>query len=118
MKRLITATAAAAVLAAPANAQSFKQIKERGVALGFATAGFCALQNGDITKAELISLGNAQNWSRATFKWLEHPKTVEMATKMMMAYDCDIYEMKRALSSNDAKHFWTPDQMRHMGWKF
>ena len=30
---------------------------------------------------------------------------------MMMAYDCDIYEMKRALSSNDAKQSWTLDQM-------
>ena len=118
MKRFLTCITAAALLAAPAHAQSFKQIKERGTALGFTTAGFCALQNGDITKSELIRLGNAQNWSKATFKWLEHPKTAEMATEMMSAYDCDIQEMARALSSGNVKHFWTLDQMRHMGWKF
>ena len=118
MKRFLTLTAAAALLVAPANAQSFKQIKERGTALGFITAGFCALQNGDISKQDFIRAGNAQNYSKATFKWLEHPKTAEMATKMMLEYDCDIDEMARALRSNNASHFWTPDQLRHMGWKF
>ena len=118
MKRFLTVTAATLLFAIPANAQSFKQIKERGIALGFVTAGFCAIQNGDISKHDFIRAGNAQNYSKATFKWLEHPKTAEMASKMMLEYDCDLQEMARALSSNNARHIWTYDQLRHLGWKF
>ena len=118
MIRTLFPIAAAALLAVPANAQSFKEIKERGVAFGFFTAGFCAVQNGELTPKQFVEFGEAQNYSKSTLKWLDHPTTAEMATTVALEYDCDLKAMERAFRNGAAKDLFTLRQFRHMGWKF